>query len=73
VFRRLGDQTEPYLAALRMPRFRFAATYAAASTITVRDCANSPRVFSLAAELDKAVEIDAYPEYAPRILIPSEC
>jgi histidinol phosphatase-like PHP family hydrolase len=61
--RRKDDQTDRYLAALRNPtvhilghprgriyNFRLALT------------ADWPRVFALAAELDKAVEIDAYPD-----------
>jgi histidinol phosphatase-like PHP family hydrolase len=61
--RRKEDQTERYLAALRNPdihilghprgriyNFRLGLT------------ADWPRVFGLAAELDKAVEIDSYPD-----------
>jgi DNA polymerase (family 10) len=63
LLRRKEDQTERYLAALRNtsiqilghPRGRIYNFRTGLS-------ADWPRVFALAAELDKAVEIDAYPD-----------
>jgi histidinol phosphatase-like PHP family hydrolase len=61
--RRKEDQTARYLAALRDPAIQILGhprgriyNYRAGLS------ADWPRVFALAAELDKAVEIDAYPE-----------
>ena len=61
--RRKEDQTERYLAALRNPTIQILGhprgriyNYRAGLS------ADWPRVFALAAELDKAVEIDAYPD-----------
>jgi putative hydrolase len=61
--RRKDDQTERYLAALRNPAVQILGhprgrIYNFRSGLT----ADWPRVFALAAELDKAVEIDAYPD-----------
>jgi histidinol phosphatase-like PHP family hydrolase len=61
--RRTDDQTERYLAALRHPSIHILGhprgrIYNFRSGLT----ADWPRVFALAAELDKAVEIDAYPD-----------
>lgn len=61
--RRKEDQTERYLAALRNPSIQILGhprgriyNYRAGLS------ADWPRVFALAAALDKAVEIDAYPD-----------
>jgi histidinol phosphatase-like PHP family hydrolase len=61
--RRKEDQTERYLAALRNPDIQILGhprgriyNYRAGLS------ADWPRVFALAAELDKAVEIDGYPD-----------
>ena len=61
--RRKEDQTDRYLAALRNPSIQILGhprgriyNYRAGLS------AKWPRVFALAAELDKAVEIDAYPD-----------
>ena len=61
--RRKEDQTERYLAALRNPTTQILGhprgriyNYRAGLS------ADWPHVFALAAELDKAVEIDAYPD-----------
>jgi putative hydrolase len=61
--RRKEDQTERYFAALRNPTIQILGhprgriyNYRAGLS------ADWPRVFALAAELDKAVEIDAYPD-----------
>ena len=61
--RRKEDQTERYLAALRNPTIQILGhprgriyNYRAGLS------ADWARVFTLAAELDKAVEIDAYPD-----------
>lgn len=61
--RRKEDQTERYLAALRNPGIQILGhprgriyNYRAGLT------ADWPRVFAFAAELDKAAEIDAYPD-----------
>jgi putative hydrolase len=61
--RRKDDQTERYLAALRNPAIQILGhprgrIYNFRAGLT----ADWPRVFALAAELDKAVEIDAYPD-----------
>ena len=61
--RRRDDQTERYLAALRNPSIQILGhprgrIYIYRAGLS----ANWPRVFALAAELDKAVEIDAYPD-----------
>jgi DNA polymerase (family 10) len=61
--RRKEDQTDRYLAGLRNPDIQILGhprgriyNYRAGLS------ADWPRVFGLAAELDKAVEIDAYPD-----------
>jgi DNA polymerase (family 10) len=61
--RKTEDQTERYLAALRNPAIQILGhprgrMYNYRLGLNV----NWPRVFDLAAELDKAVEIDAYPD-----------
>ena len=61
--RRKEDQTPRYLAALRNPALHILGhprgrIYNFRPGLT----ADWPRVFALAAELDKAVEIDAYPD-----------
>ena len=71
--RRKDDQTERYLAALRNPAIQILGhprgriyNYRAGLS------AEWPRVFAFAAELDKAVEIDAYPDrqdLSPDLLI----
>jgi len=56
------DQTERYLRALQNPHVQFLGIRADASTITASALAQTgPRVFSTAAKLNKAVEIDCYP------------
>jgi DNA polymerase (family 10) len=61
--RKKDDQTERYLAALRNPDIQILGhprgrIYNFRAGLT----AEWPRVFALAAELDKAVEIDSYPD-----------
>ena len=71
--RRKEDQTERYLAALRHPGIQILGhprgrIYNYRSGLS----ADWPRVFALAAELDKALEIDAYPDrqdLSPDLLI----
>ena len=61
--RKKEDQTERYLAALRNPSIHILGHPRGRiynSRVGLR--ADWPRVFGLAAELDKAVEIDAYPD-----------
>jgi histidinol phosphatase-like PHP family hydrolase len=61
--RRKEDQTERYLNALRNPAIQILG-HPRGRIYNFRAglSANWPRVFALAAELDKAVEIDAYPD-----------
>jgi putative hydrolase len=61
--RRKDDQTERYLAALRNPTIQILG-HPRGRIYNYRAglCADWPRVFALAAALDKAVEIDAYPD-----------
>jgi histidinol phosphatase-like PHP family hydrolase len=61
--RRTEDQTERYLAALRNPCIQILG-HPQGRVYNYRAGLNAdwPRVFALAAELDKAVEIDAYPD-----------
>jgi histidinol phosphatase-like PHP family hydrolase len=61
--RKKDDQTERYLAALRNPTIQILGhprgrIYNFRNGLT----ADWPQVFALAAELDKAVEIDCYPD-----------
>src|SRR2546429_8427728 len=61
--RKKEDQTDRYLAALRNPTIQILGhprgrIYNFRTGLT----ADWPRVFDLAAELDKAVEIDSYPD-----------
>ena len=61
--RRKEDQTERYLAALRNPAIQILGhPRGRIYNYRVGLKAEWPRVFDLAAELDKAVEIDAYPD-----------
>ncbi len=61
--RRKEDQTERYLAALRNPAIQILGhPRGRVYNYRVGLRANWSRVFDLAAELDKAVEIDAYPD-----------
>ena len=61
--RRKEDQTEWYLAALRNPTIQILGhPRGRIYNYRVGLKADWPRVFDLAAELDKAVEIDAYPD-----------
>jgi histidinol phosphatase-like PHP family hydrolase len=61
--RRKEDQTERYLAALRNPAIQILGhPRGRIYNYRVGLKADWPRVFDLAAELDKAVEIDAYPD-----------
>jgi len=61
--RRKDDQTERYLAALRNPAIQILGhPRGRIYNYRVGLQANWLRVFDLAAELDKAVEIDAYPD-----------
>ena len=61
--RRKEDQTSRYLAALRNPDIQILG-HPRGRIYNYRNglAADWPRVFELAAELDKAVEIDAYPD-----------
>lgn len=61
--RRKEEQTERYLAALRNPSIQILG-HPRGRIYNYRAglAADWPRVFALAAELDKAVEIDAYPD-----------
>ncbi|HET8713222.1 MAG TPA: PHP domain-containing protein [Gemmatimonadales bacterium] len=61
--RRKDDQTERYLAALRNPDVHIVG-HPRGRIYNFRAglAADWPRVFATAAELDKAVEIDAYPD-----------
>src|SRR5690348_17883061 len=57
------DQTERYLAALRNPTIHILGhPRGRIYNFRLGLTADWPRVFDLAAELDKAVEIDAYPD-----------
>ena len=61
--RRKEDQTERYLAALRNPTIHILGhPRGRIFNYRLGLKADWPRVFDLAAELDKAVEIDAYPD-----------
>ncbi len=61
--RRKDDQTDRYLAALRNPSIQILGhPRGRIYNFRLGLTANWPRVFDLAAELDKAVEIDAYPD-----------
>jgi histidinol phosphatase-like PHP family hydrolase len=61
--RRTEDQTDRYLAALRNPAVHVLAhPRGRIYNFRLGLSADWPRVFALAAELDKAVEIDAYPD-----------
>ena len=61
--RRKEDQTERYLAALRNPAIQILGhPRGRIYNFRLGLKADWPRVFGLAAELDKAVEIDAYPD-----------
>ena len=61
--RRKEDQTERYLAALRNPAIQILGhPRGRIYNYRVGLSADWPKVFSTAAELDKAVEIDAYPD-----------
>jgi histidinol phosphatase-like PHP family hydrolase len=61
--RRKDDQTERYLAALRNPAIQILGhPRGRIYNYRVGLDADWPRVFALAAELDKAVEIDSYPD-----------
>jgi Histidinol phosphatase and related hydrolases of the PHP family len=61
--RRKEDQTERYLAALRNPAIQILGhPRGRIYNYRVGLSADWPNVFSTAAELDKAVEIDAYPD-----------
>lgn len=61
--RRKEDQTERYLAALQNPAIQILGhPRGRIYNYRVGLKAEWPRVFDLAAELDKAVEIDAYPD-----------
>jgi DNA polymerase (family 10) len=57
------DQTERYLAALRNPAIQILGhPRGRIYNFRLGLAADWPRVFDLAAQLDKAVEIDAYPD-----------
>jgi putative hydrolase len=61
--RRKDDQTERYIAALRNPAVHILGhPRGRIYNFRVGLSADWPRVFGLAAELDKAVEIDSYPD-----------
>ena len=61
--RRKDDQTERYLAALRNPAIQILGhPRGRIYNYRIGLQSNWPRVFDLAAELDKAVEVDAYPD-----------
>jgi histidinol phosphatase-like PHP family hydrolase len=61
--RRTEDQTDRYLAALRNPDIQILGhPRGRIYNFRVGLSADWPRVFDLAAELDKAVEIDCYPD-----------
>jgi histidinol phosphatase-like PHP family hydrolase len=61
--RRKEDQTERYLAALRNPSIHILGhPRGRIYNFRVGLSAGRPRVFALAAKLDKAVEIDCYPD-----------
>jgi histidinol phosphatase-like PHP family hydrolase len=61
--RRKEDQTDRYLAALRNPTIQILGhPQGRIYNYRVGLSADWPRVFALAAKLDKAVEIDAYPD-----------
>jgi histidinol phosphatase-like PHP family hydrolase len=61
--RKKEDQTERYLAALRNPSIQILGhPRGRIYNFRLGLTADWPRVFDLAAELDKAVEIDAYPD-----------
>lgn len=63
VLRKKEDQTERYLAALRNPDVHILGhPRGRIYNYRLGLSADWPRVFDLAAELDKAVEIDAYPD-----------
>jgi histidinol phosphatase-like PHP family hydrolase len=61
--RKTDDQTERYLAGLRQPKLNILG-HPRCRIFNYRNGLNAdwPRVFALAAELDKAVEIDSYPD-----------
>lgn len=61
--RRVGDQTERYIAALENPDIQILG-HPRGRIYNHREGlqADWPRVFARAAELDKAIEIDAYPD-----------
>src|SRR6185437_5885862 len=61
--RKTEDQTERYLAALRNPQLNILGhPRGRIYNYRLGLKADWPRVFGLAAELDKAVEIDSYPD-----------
>ena len=61
--RKQEDQTDRYLAALRNPSIQILGhPRGRIYNYRLGLAADWPRVFSLAAELDKAVEIDSYPD-----------
>ena len=61
--RKKDDQTERYLAGLRNPSVHILGhPRGRIYNFRLGLSADWPRVFDLAAELDKAVEIDAYPD-----------
>src|ERR1700733_1423637 len=61
--RKTEDQTERYLAALRNPAIQILGhPRGRIYNFRVGLKADWPRVFAMAAELDKAVEIDSYPD-----------
>lgn len=61
--RKKEDQTERYIAALRNPAIQILGhPRGRIYNFRLGLTADWPRVFALAAELDKAVEIDSYPD-----------
>jgi histidinol phosphatase-like PHP family hydrolase len=61
--RRKEDQTDRYLAALRNPAIQILGhPRGRMYNFRLGLKADWPRVFAVAAKLDKAVEIDAYPD-----------
>ncbi|HEY6443042.1 MAG TPA: PHP domain-containing protein [Candidatus Acidoferrales bacterium] len=61
--RRKEDQTARYLAALNNPAIQILGhPRGRIYNFRIGLCADWPQVFDMAAELDKAVEIDAYPD-----------
>jgi histidinol phosphatase-like PHP family hydrolase len=61
--RKLDDQTERYIAALRNPDIQILGhPQGRIYNFRAGLCADWKRVFDVAAELDKAVEIDGYPD-----------